>query len=50
MTSQQFLVFAHSVRNASIGSVFAALRAGITAAINAAAESTIVVMNKTSGS
>lgn len=40
----------HSVRKASIGSVFAALRAGITAAINAAAARTIVVITKTKGS
>lgn len=40
----------YSVRRASIGSVLAALRAGITAATKAAATSTAVVMSKTTGS
>jgi hypothetical protein len=40
----------YSVRKASMGSVFAALRAGITAATNAAAARTAVVINRTKGS
>src|ERR1700743_3409415 len=40
----------YSVRNACIGSVFAALLAGTTAAINAAASSTSVAIISTSGS
>lgn len=40
----------YSVRKASMGSVFAALRAGIMAATNAAAARTTVVINRTRGS